>query len=374
VPKASIGGFGAWANRQAAVVFLATLLGAGAGCQTVTYYGQAIHGQCQVLNRQHSIDTLLADPATPAPLKSRLRLVLEIRRFAEGQLQLPANGHYLSYADLGRPFVVWNVSATPEFSLEAKTWWYPIVGRLEYRGYFAEQRARDYAARLAARGYDVHVGGVAAYSTLGWFRDPVLNTFINDPEEELADLLFHELAHQRVYVAGDTDFNESFATAVAAEGVRRWMESRQDSSAAHRHEQAARRTEQFVTLIANARTKLEAVYAAVITNGAKGECSAELPPDRAAGLRREKRRVIGELREDYQRVRAGWGGIADYDRWFSQDLNNAQLNSVDTYYQLVPAFQRLIRKHSGNMESFYAEVQAIGKLNETERHRRLAGD
>jgi len=345
---------------------LAAFVLALTGCQTISYYGQAIHGQCQMLNRQRPIETLLNDPAIPEPLKSRLRLVLEIRQFAERELQLPANGHYLNYADLGRPYAVWNVYAAPEFSLEAKSWWYPFVGRLEYRGYFSETSARRYAAKLKAEGLDVHVGGVSAYSTLGWFRDPVLNTFIDDSNSDLAELLFHELAHQKLFVAGDTDFNEAFATAVAEEGLRRWMRVRNDSSATADYEAEALRMKQFVELVTVASAKLEALYAS------SSSATGDLKPAQVDFLRREKLRITDELRSDYQRLRAEWGGRGDYDRWFGQSLNNAQLNTVDTYYSLVPAFRRLLQKHSNDLAGFYEEVRAISKLEEKERHQRLA--
>ncbi len=202
--------------------FLLAVL-ATTGCQSLGYYGQAIKGQYEIVARQESIEKLLADPHTPAPLKAKLQLVESLRAFAAKDLKLPVDGHYQKYADVRRRFVVWNVEAAPEFSLEPKSWWYPIVGSLEYRGYFSERGATNYAARLRKKGYDVYVGGVQAYSTLGWFKDPVLNTFIFEPEPDLAEILFHELAHQQVFASGDTDFNEAFATTVGQEGARRWL-------------------------------------------------------------------------------------------------------------------------------------------------------
>ena len=196
------------------------------GCQTASYYTQAVRGHLQIVHRQQPIAELLQQPGTPEPLKARLRLVLAMREFAAQELRFPVNGHYLRYADLGRSNVVWNVTATPEFSMTAMDWWYPVVGRLAYRGYFVESAARQHAAELAAQGFDVDVGGVQAYSTLGWFRDPVLNTFVHEPETELAELLFHELAHQRLFVSGDTDFNDAFAEAVSEEGTRRWLHAK----------------------------------------------------------------------------------------------------------------------------------------------------
>jgi len=336
------------------------------GCQAVSYYSQAIHGQCQMWNRQRSIQSLLDDPKTPDELKQRLRLVLEVRRFAEEELKLPANGHYLCYADLGRRFAVWNVYAAPELSLKPKTWWYPIVGRLEYRGFFSEEKARRYAAKLEKEKYDVFVGGVTAYSTLGWFHDPVLNTFIHDDDDELAGLLFHELAHQRVFVSGDTDFNEAFATAVAGEGLRRWIESRRDPAALERHRTEFRRTEQFVTLVAETRKKLEAVYDSPKPPGSP---DAKIASD--ATKRLEKQRIVEEMRRDYAGLKAGWGGRTDYDDWFNRKPNNAQLNTVDAYYHLVPAFRQLLEENAGDLEAFYRAATALGKLKKSERELNL---
>jgi len=335
------------------------------GCQTCRYYSQAVCGQCQMWNRQHSIESLLNDASTPEPLKQRLKLVLNIREFAEKELQLPANGHYLRYADLDRRFAVWNVYAAPEFSLTPKSWWYPVVGRLEYRGYFSEPEARRYASNLKKQGLDVYVGGVTAYSTLGWFHDPVLNTFIHEDNADLAELLFHELAHQRLFVSGDTDFNEAFATAVAEEGLRRWMEARRDPAAMEKYQAAYRRTEQFVRLVSAARDKLKAIY----------ETGDAVQPGNQSGIdagkRRAKQLALEDLREGYAKLRAGWGGHKDYDEWFKQSLNNAQLNTVDTYYHLVPAFRQLLRDHGNSLESFYQAASALGKLKEADRQARL---
>ena len=239
------------------------VLGGGAalcGCQTAGFYAQAIKGEYRVITRRQSIAKLRASPATPADLKARLELLDRLRAFARNDLKLPVDGHYLEYADLGRPFAVWNVEAAPEFSMEPKTWWYPLVGSLEYRGYFAPGAATNYAARLAREGYDVSIGGVTAYSTLGWFRDPVLNTFLFDPEPDLAELIFHELGHQRVFAAGDTDFNEAFATTLGQEGARRWLRAKGDRSAYEKYLAELRRTRQFASLIMTTRERLQARY------------------------------------------------------------------------------------------------------------------
>ncbi len=346
---------------------LLILASVACGCQSVTYFAQAIRGQSQILHRQRPIDAVLTDANTPECLKEKLRLVLEIRTFAERELHLPANGHYRKYADLERPFAVWNVYAAPEFSVEPKSWWYPAVGRLDYRGYFSEAAARKYGDRLARDGFDVHVAGVAAYSTLGWFRDPVLNTFIDYTEADLAELLFHELAHQRLFVAGDTDFNEAFATAVAEEGLRRWLHSKNGPAAEEKHHAEIRRTEEFVNLVAGARNQLEELFA----RSSSTRNGATLSTEEQARLRAAKQQVVEQLRADYAQLKLRWGGRGDYDRWFRQSLNNAQLNTIDTYYNLVPAFRALLKNCDGRLDSFFAEVEGISKLKKSKREKRL---
>ncbi len=344
-----------------------------AGCGTVGYYAQAVHGQCQILHRKQPIQALLADPKTPPELKERLKLVLGIRRFAEDELRLPANGHYRHYADLGRRFAVWSVYAAPEFSLEARAWWYPVVGRLEYQGYFDEARARRFAVKLERKGFDVHLGGVEAYSTLGWFRDPVLNTFLFNDDTDLAELLFHELAHQRLFVGGDTDFDEAFATAVADEGVERWLQARGDSAELARHRQAVARRQQFLALVASARARMKQLYASIeaAQSGSLARSQTGSGMCACAEWRREKASVFEQLRRDYAETKARWGGSTEYDGWFSQPLNNALLNTVDTYYALVPAFQRMLAAQGGDLGKFYKEAAALGKLKKPERQQRL---
>jgi predicted aminopeptidase len=256
---------------------------------------------------------------------------------------------------LDRAYVVWNVFAAPEFSLEPKSWWYPIVGRLEYQGYFREDLAVDYARRLRARGMDVHVGGVDAYSTLGWFKDPVLSTFVHLPETDLADLLFHELAHQRVFVAGDTDLNEAFATVVAREGVRRWLERRgaERDLAAYLEEQ--RREDAVVALIQRTRAALEGLY---------GEMGG-LPSD---GLRERKAATFEALRAAYAEAKRSWPGYTGYDEWMAAELNNAKLNALDAYTRWVPALELLLAGVGGELADFYRLVERLRRCDEAERH------
>lgn len=330
------------------------------GCHSISYYSQAISGQWELLTKPEPIRQFIADAKTPALLRERLQLVLRLREFAAAELALPTNGHYLNYADLKRPYVTWTVYAAPEFSTKAKTWWYPVVGSLEYQGYFKEAAARRYAETLRQRGFDVFVGAVPAFSTLGWFRDPVLNTFVFDDEADLAELLFHELAHQRVFVAGDTEFNEAFATAVAEEGLRRWMQTKNDPAGHARYRASVVREEQFVQLVIDTRAKLEKFFD-----------STNHPPRLGAELRAGKQAVFDEMRENYSRLKQSWGGDSGYDRWFAKPINNAQLNTVEAYHKLVPGFERLLVKHRGDFPAFYREVKSIGRLKKDERRERL---
>jgi predicted aminopeptidase len=369
------------AKSQARSALLLAVVFSLTGCGGIGFYAQAIRGHFQIIHRAKPIEGVLADPKTPDPLKERLRLVLELRAFAERELKLPANGHYLRYADIGRRFAVWNVYAAPEFSLEAKTWWYPIVGSLEYRGHFTEAAARRYAAKLEQGRFDAFVGGVQAYSTLGWFRDPVLNTFINDSDTDLADLLFHELAHQRLFVASDTDFNEAFATAVAEEGVRRWLLAQGNIAALEDYELDLRRKDQFVAVVSKARVELETLYRNVPlvrrVVPAKGAEQLATRIDRESRfanvdlIRTAKRGIIDGLRRNYERLKTEWGGYDGYEGWFQLPINNAQLNDVDIYYTLVPAFQTLLKRCDGDLSRFYEKVSDLAKTGKDERHLRL---
>ena len=245
------------------------------GCQNTSYYSQAISGQFRILNERRPIQALLADEMTSAKLKKQLRLVMDIRRFAEKELMLPVEGNYSSYVDLQRPYVVWNVFAAPELSLTPKTWCYPIVGCLSYRGYFDRQDALKYSEILKNQGFDVYVAGISAYSTLGWFDDPVLSTFVNYPESNLAGIIFHEMAHQLIYIAGDTEFNESFAVAVEMEGLRRWFDHRDNSLEFERYLKGRQRRKEFVHLVLSYRDRIESVYQGTYTLADKRKMKSE---------------------------------------------------------------------------------------------------
>jgi predicted aminopeptidase len=338
-----------------------------AGCQTLSFYGQAIKGQYQIVAHRKSIEKLIADPHTPPRLKEQLALVQNLCSFAQTNLKLPAEGQYRKYVDLQRPYVVWNVQAAAPFSLQPKTWWYPLVGSLEYHGYFSERGATNYARQLQAKGYEVNVDGVEAYSTLGWFNDPVLNTFVYREAPELAEVIFHELAHQRLFAGGDTDFDEAFATTVGQEGARRWLGAQSCTNDYHRYVAALRRNDQFVRLLLETRARLETLYGDTRDENGKIKAARKLPAA-ADQLSSEKQVAFEDLRRDYALLKSGWNGFSGYDYWFAPELNNARLNSVANYYDLVPGFEQLLRLYDRDMEKFYQAAERLSDLSKERRH------
>jgi predicted aminopeptidase len=324
-----------------------------AGCSDAVYYSQATEGHFALLAAARPIADWLQDPATPPPLKERLQRAKEIRRFAAESLGLPDNRSYTEYADLKRPAAVWNVFATPELSLELKTWCYPVLGCAGYRGYFDRAAADELAAELRAAGYDTSVSAVPAYSTLGWFNDPLLNTFIDVSDAELARLVFHELAHQVLYVKDDTAFNESFATTVEREGVRRWLAAHGDDKQRAAWAAYLQRRDDFLALLLAHRRRLGEIYAS----------AASVEEKRAA-----KAAVLADLQQEYRRVREErWGGFAGYDRFFNQTLTGAHLAAVAAYNDWVPAFEALLAESGGDLPVFYARVRELGSLDKTAR-------
>ena len=319
-----------------------------AGC----YLLESAQGQLALMSKREPISRVIERPSTPPALRTELEEVTSIRDFASRELGLPDNGSYRSYADVGRSYVVWNVVAAPEFSVDAKQWCYPIVGCVAYRGYFVERKARSFAAQWRARGLDVAVGGVAAYSTLGHFDDPILNTMVGWNDVELAAIVFHELTHQMVYVPNDASFNEALATTVEEEGVRRWLlaQGRERDLAEH---------------IVQQEHYLEVIDLLRVTSGELRKIYASgADPDL---MRERKKAAFGALREAYTRLKPKWNGHAPFAAWFERDINNAHLASIATYYDCVPGFERELTAAGGDLNAFYRRVRELAKLDQTTR-------
>ncbi|MES2743724.1 MAG: aminopeptidase [Pseudomonadota bacterium] len=327
-----------------------------AGCSQLSYYAQAAQGQYSLWSDSRSINDWLGDPATDPKLKARLAKAQQIRLFAIRELGLPDNGSYKNYAALKRPYVVWNVVATPELSLQPIQWCFPIAGCVSYRGYYSKEDAHAYADELRSEKYDVQVGGVPAYSTLGWFDDPLLSTFINYSDAELARMIFHELAHQVVYVPGDSQFNEAFATSVEEAGVQRWLERFGNEVMRDDFLRYTTRRQDFLALLLKHRRALEANYARKAS---------------AARKRQEKARIFLALKAEYETIKLSWGGYAGYDRWFAEPLTNAHLASVATYNDFLPAFRTMMAAER-RFPAYYDLVRRLATRELGERHRLLA--
>ncbi|HLX80559.1 MAG TPA: aminopeptidase [Burkholderiales bacterium] len=325
--------------RIIASLLASLLLG---GCETLAYYAQAVGGQMSLMSRAQPVSTLLADPATPPVLRERLQLARSIREYASSELRLPDDGSYRSYADIGRPYAVWNVVAAPEFALKPQQSCFPIAGCVAYRGFFAQADAERYAAQLRAGGNDVYVYGVPAYSTLGRFDDPLLSTFIRYPDAELASLLFHELAHHVVYVKDDSSFNESFAVTVEREGVRRWLAATGRGELLQGFLEGQKRNAQFMALLDQARARLRLLY------------RSSLAPE---AMRERKRAEFETLKQ----------ALAPYPRFSGAEPNNALLASFATYTELVPDFEHLLQEEGGDLARFYAKVKALAASEPSRR-------
>ncbi len=322
------------------------------GCASPLYYAQAVSGQMEMLTKRRPVEEVLADPATLPETRRQLELVQRLREFASRELLLPDNRSYRTYADLERPFAVWDVFAVPELSLEPRQWCFIVAGCVPYRGYFARDQAGQFAAKMKQKGYDVYIGAVPAYSTLGWFDDPLLNTFIHRSEAELAGLLFHELAHQKIYVSGDSAFNESFATVIELEGIKRWFQQSGNSKEAGAYMEKIKRREEFTALVLKHRARLQEIYALNLGDAEK---------------RVMKARVFEELRNDYAKLKTSWNGYAAFDNWFTQNLNNAHLAAVGLYNQYVVGFQKLLVQQGGDLAAFYRSVKETADLSKAER-------
>ena len=345
------------------VVLLAgVVLCASSGCSSAGYLAQSVEGHLAILNAARPVADWESDPAAPPKLRARLALSQQMRDFAVSELALPDNASYRRYADLKRDAAVWNVVAAPELSLKLENWCFPVVGCVGYRGYFDRKEAEAFAAQLRDKGLEVRVYGVPAYSTLGrlpgaYFADPLLSTFINYPEVELARLMFHELSHQVAFASGDTMFNESFATTVERFGSDRWMAEKASPEARAEYLAFDARRRDFRALTMRARDALDALYRSDVSED-----------DKRAG----KARVMQHMRDEYATLRDGpWQGYAGYDAWFAS-ANNASLGVLAAYTELVPAFERVFEQQGRDPARFYAEVRRMADLPKDERRAKLA--
>src|SRR5215472_4931833 len=351
--QAAVATLRSWRVRVPPLALVCGLLG---GCGT-PYLMQAAGGEWHVLHERVPIDTVLADPHTPPAVREHLERERAAREFASRELGLPDNDSYRSYADIGRPYVVWNVVAAPEFSLAPKHWCFPVAGCVAYRGYFHEPAAREFALELEAQGFDVAIDGVPAYSTLGKFADPVLSSMLRYGDDELAATIFHELAHQLLYVRDDSEFNEAFATTVEDVGLERWLAHQGAAARMQAFRDEQRRERELVSLLTATRTRLEQLYASPI------------PRDEMVV---KKAQVFTQLSVEIRALERRQGVTYPlYEEWIAAGLNNARLASVATYFECVPGFMRLLHEQDDDLPRFYADVRKLAELPRSERHARL---
>lgn len=344
---------GNWRCAQLTLLAVGTLT----SCSTVGFYRQALVGQMEMSRKTRPVTEVLADPNSKPVLKAKLTTAQDILSFAEKELGLPAKGQYERYANLGRRYSVWVVFAAPEFSVEPKRWWYPLIGSLKYRGYFQEKHALNEAEKCRAQGWETFVGGVEAYSTLGWLRDPLLNTFLGRDDASLAELLFHELTHQRLYLSGDTDFNEALATAVGQEGARRWLKARGRLGDLKTYEKELRIERELITLLLSVREELKSLYA---TKDMDEEA-----------MRLAKQATFDQLRRRLKALDQRHGGSLKLEKFFHKPVNNARLATVATYHELLPDFEALLIRCDGDLEHFFERVSALRHLKPEARAARL---
>jgi predicted aminopeptidase len=339
--------------------WLVIIIGLGmTGCSSIEYYWQAVNGHSNIVMREQPISELLAKPDLDAELRDLLTEIQLARDFASDELSLPNNESYRGYVDIGRDYVVWNVIATEEFSVTPRQWCFPFAGCVSYRGYFSKAKAQSFADELRSEGMDVYIAGARAYSTIGWFDDPLLNTMLYRDEAMRVSVLFHELAHQQLYVQHDTAFNEAFATAVAQEGVRRWFLHNGNTSAYELYLESERRRAEFNTLLRQTRNKLQELY---------GESQD------SDVMRKSKQAIFDQMKLDYTRLKHSWHNDKRYDAWMAQSLNNAHLALVATYHELVPAMKAYLLEVEADLPRFYQQMEQLARLPKDERHQSLAG-
>jgi len=313
-------------------------------CANVSYYSQSVIGHSRLMLARQSVDKVLVN--AEAELARQLTLSKQLKRFAIDKLGLPDSRSYNSYVALEREFPVWAVVAAPEFSVDPKQWCYPVIGCASYRGYFEQKKAVRYAEKLSLEGFETSVGGAAAYSTLGWFADPLLPSMMRYGDLNFAETLFHELAHQLFYLNGDSSFNEAFATVVGQQGVIRWLnEHRPDQLNLYQNQLQA--TEQFNDLLTHYKNRLNALYLTDFSEQRK---------------RADKQALFEQLERDYHLLKdQEWAGRGWYDSWFSRPINNARLASFSTYYERVPSFNQLLAACDNDLIRFYQTIANLKK-------------
>ncbi|MCG6891608.1 MAG: aminopeptidase [Gammaproteobacteria bacterium] len=326
------------------------------GCADIGYYWHSASGHLELMSQRSDIGELLADNNLDSNLRARLLLVQDIRRFSIDRLHLPANGSYSSYVALQQPYVIQNLFAAPEFSTRLHQWCYPVIGCASYRGYFDATRLRDFVEDLQSRGLEVHVGRVPAYSTLGWFDDPVLSSFIDWPDYRLAGLLFHELTHQQIYLDDDTTFNESLASAVQQVGTLLWLQANNQIEEQNEFRRWLAYRDETITLIAATRSELGAVYASDITDAEK---------------RVRKARQFQQARDEHDQIAARHGIEGGFKPWFADGLNNAKIGSIAAYNSRLNAFIGILNAHAVDFSSFYRYVGHLAELKQATRERCL---
>jgi predicted aminopeptidase len=339
-------------RRASCILLFLFVIALLTSCSDGAYLLQVAKGQWSLMSSAESIDDILTQDSERHDLREQLSKVVTLREFAVSSLDLPDNGSYHKYADLERPYAVWNLVVAPELSLKLNEWCFPVAGCVTYRGYFDEQEAQTTAQIYSDQGFDVDVYGVEAYSTLNWFDDPVLNTFLDNDEIQLAGLLFHEMSHQVFYVQDDTVFNESFAKTVELEGLRRWFDNSDSEELWQECLQREKRSVDFHKFLAKVRSDLKQVYASDLENDQK---------------RSAKEQILHAAVDDYESLKERWDGYAGYDLWIQSGLNNARLSSAASYYELVPAFQTLLLQSGNDLEKFYVEVKKLGALPKDQR-------
>ncbi|MEE9320870.1 MAG: aminopeptidase [Granulosicoccus sp.] len=333
-----------------------SLLAATSGCGTVGYYSQAIGGHFRLMRARQPIDDLLADKKLDSELRQKLETLVSARKFGIAELGLPDNDSYSSYAATGQRAVTFNVVAADEFSVQPRTWCFPVAGCVSYRGYFDEEDAKGYAEKLASENADVTVGGASAYSTLGWFDDPILDTMLRGGDLRYVGTLFHELAHQVLYVKNDSNFNEAYASFVEQTGVRRWLTARGEADRIAVYDASQARGAQFAQLLKQTREQLQSLYAE--------ELAADV-------MRKRKKDVFARMRASYDTLKVEWNGYKGYDGWFSRELNNARLVAVSTYRRYVPAFAAMYDEAGADMLAFHDLARSVSELDSEERQSRM---